>query len=164
MPECRFFICQKDTHFLTLVRYVERNAKQANLVKKAENWQWSSVWRREYGTAKQKKLLSAWPLDPPRAYLVWLNKPQSKKEEQVIELATQKGSPFGEESWMSRIVKKHHLESTLRFPGRPKNGGWPHYLWPHYLPALYSSCTNMINLSGSKFIIAITHILVVYVM
>ena len=117
------FICQKDNHFLTLVRYVERNAKQANLVKRAENWQWSSVWRRQYGSSKQKKILSAWPLDPPRSYLAWLNKPQIEKEEQAIELVTQKGSPFGEERWMSRIVKKYHLESTLRFPGRPKNGG-----------------------------------------
>ena len=117
------FICQKDSHFLTLVRYVERNAKQANLVKKAENWQWSSIWRRQHGTTKQKKMLSAWPLDSPRAYLAWLNKPQSEKEERAIELATQKGNPFGEEGWMSRIVKKYHLESTLRFPGRPKKGG-----------------------------------------
>lgn len=117
------FLCQRDNHFLTLVRYVERNAKQANLVKKAENWKWSSVWRRQYGSSKQKKMLSIWPLDPPRSYLAWLNKPQSKKEEQAIELATQKSSPFGEESWMSRIVNKYHLESTLRFPGRPKKGG-----------------------------------------
>jgi putative transposase len=117
------FICQKNNHFLTLARYVERNAKQANLVKKAEHWQWSSVWRRQSGTSKQKKLLSAWPLDPPGPYLAWLNKPQSEKEEKAIELATQKGSPFGEQSWMNRIVKKYHLESTLKFPGRPKKGG-----------------------------------------
>ena len=117
------FICQKDNHFLTLVRYVERNAKQAKLVKKAENWPWSSIWRRQSGTAQQKNMLTAWPLDPPRPYLVWLNKPQNEKEEKAIALATQKGSPFGEERWMGRIVKKYHLESTLRFPGRPRKGG-----------------------------------------
>ena len=117
------FLCQKDNHLLTLARYVERNAKQANLVKKAEQWQWSSVWRREKGTTKQKQILSSWPIDTPKEYLAWLNKPQSAKEEKAIELSTQKGSPFGQDSWIKRTAKKFNLESTLKFPGRPKNGG-----------------------------------------
>jgi len=32
--------------FLTLVRYVERNAQRAGLVKKAEDWPWSSAYAR----------------------------------------------------------------------------------------------------------------------
>lgn len=103
------FIYQQDTHFLTLVRYVERNAKQASLARKAESWQWSSAWLRQHGTPKQKKLLSSWPLKVPNNYFAWLNNPQTKKEEKAIELATQKASPFGGRGWMSKIVKKHHL-------------------------------------------------------
>ena len=52
-------------HFLTLVRYVERNAKRAGLVQKAEDWPWSSVHVRLYGKAEQKKLLSPWPVPEP---------------------------------------------------------------------------------------------------
>jgi putative transposase len=37
------FICEQDQHLLTVLRYVERNAKTANLVKLAEEWKWSSV-------------------------------------------------------------------------------------------------------------------------
>jgi len=117
------FLCQKDNHFLILVRYVERNAKQAGLVSRAERWRWSSGWRRENGTAKQKKILSQWLVEIPKGYLSYLNRPQSEKEEKAIELSTQKGSPFGEEGWLKRTVKKFSLESTLRFPGRPINGG-----------------------------------------
>lgn len=117
------FLCQQDNHFLTLVRYVERNARQANLVKKAQDWRWSSVWRRENGTKKQQSILAPWVVDMPDRYLVWLNKPQSEEEEQTIELATQKGSPFGNPNWINKMVKRYHLESTLRFPGRPNNGG-----------------------------------------
>lgn len=40
------FLCQKDNHLLALLRYVERNAKRAGLVKKAEYWKWSSAWVR----------------------------------------------------------------------------------------------------------------------
>lgn len=51
------------------MRYVERNAKKANLVKKAESWRWSSVWRREYGSSEQKDTLSLWPVEAPRGYI-----------------------------------------------------------------------------------------------
>ena len=34
---------ESDSHFLALVRYVERNARRAALVKRAEDWPWSSV-------------------------------------------------------------------------------------------------------------------------
>ena len=115
------FICQEDNHFLTLARYVERNAKKANLVKRAEKWRWSSVWRREKGSAKQKKLLSTWPVSKPGDYLTWLNKPQTEEEEEVLERATAKGTPYGSESWVKKIVKKFSLEQTLRNAGRPKN-------------------------------------------
>ena len=37
---------EKDGHFLAVARYVERNALRANLVVRAEEWRWSSLWRR----------------------------------------------------------------------------------------------------------------------
>lgn len=114
------FICQDDHHFLTLARYVERNAKKANLVKKAENWKWSSGWRREHGTAQQKQLISTWPVSVPRDYLPWLNEPQTEDEEKTIEQSIAKGNPFGGDSWVEKIVKIFNLGQTLRNVGRPK--------------------------------------------
>ncbi|MFC1802202.1 transposase [Patescibacteria group bacterium] len=116
------FICQDDNHFLTLVRYVERNPKKANLVKKAENWRWGSVWRKEKGTEKQKKLLTKWPVSRSKDYLKYLNEPQSEAEEKAIQNSILRGSPYGNDSWMSRVIKKFKLESTLRHRGRPKKG------------------------------------------
>ncbi len=117
------FLCQTDKHFLTLVRYVERNAKKANLVKKAEQWRWSSVWRREHGTPQQKKLLTSWPVPVPHDYISWLNQPQVQTEEKALERSIAKSIPFGSDRWQDAIVKKHGLEQTLRRVGRPKNGG-----------------------------------------
>jgi putative transposase len=37
------FPVQTDEHFLTVARYVERNAVRAALVTRAEEWQWSSL-------------------------------------------------------------------------------------------------------------------------
>lgn len=117
------FLCQTDTHFLTLIRYVERNAKKANLVQKAEVWRWGSAWRRTRGTLEQRKLLSPWPVEEPSNYLQLLNAPQTEAEEQAIERSTEKNIPFGSERWVSGMVKKYGLEQSLRSVGRPKKNG-----------------------------------------
>jgi putative transposase len=52
------FPVQEDHHFLVLMRYVERNALRANLVRRAEDWRWSSLWRRERGDAAQRAVLT----------------------------------------------------------------------------------------------------------
>ena len=117
------FICQDDKHFLTLCRYVERNAKKADLCTRAENWKWSSVYRREHGGIEQKKILSNWPVLIPQDYLTWLNQPQTASEEEAIELATRRNSPYGSDLWKSSIIKQYGLEQTVRNPWRPKKCG-----------------------------------------
>ncbi len=42
------FPVSSDEHFLTLCRYVEANARRANLVERAERWQWCGLWRRAH--------------------------------------------------------------------------------------------------------------------
>src|SRR5208283_908834 len=41
------FPVQEDEHLRVLCRYVERNPLAASLVKRSEDWRWSSLWRRE---------------------------------------------------------------------------------------------------------------------
>ena len=37
---------EDDDHLLTVMRYVERNPVRPTLVSRAEQWRWSSLWRR----------------------------------------------------------------------------------------------------------------------
>jgi putative transposase len=108
--------------FMTLVRYVERNAKRARLVKKAEDWPWSSVYARLYGDEKQKRLLSRWPVAAPKDYVRWLNHPQPKEEIENIRYALKRSRPYGSESWVSKAVAQFGLENTIRNPWRPQKG------------------------------------------
>lgn len=78
------FPIQEDGHFLTVYRYVKRNALRANLVEQAEQWRWSSLWRWKFGDAEQKSLLSAWPVARPQHWLAHVKRPQSEAEEQAI--------------------------------------------------------------------------------
>src|ERR1700728_3422806 len=63
------FPVSSDEYFYQVARYVERNALRAHLCKSAEQWRWSSVWRRESGTAEQQKLLCEWPLPVPSRWV-----------------------------------------------------------------------------------------------
>ncbi len=113
------FPVQSDEHFLTVCRYVERNALRAKLVKRAESWQWSSLWRRTQG-GQQSQWLTDWPVVRPRQYTKWTNDPQTGEELEAVRQCVQRGRPFGRESWVQRMTRRLNLESTLRPRGRPK--------------------------------------------
>lgn len=114
------FPIQADEHFLTVARYVERNALRARMVKQAENWQWSSLWRRTQGDPKLTAWLSDWPIDRPRNWVARVNRPETGEELEALRVSVQRGRPFGEEAWVKRMAKRFGMESTLRPRGRPK--------------------------------------------
>lgn len=116
------FPVQEDDHFYTLCRYVERNALRANLVTRAEDWRWGSLYRWKQGTSQEKSLLAAWPQPRRGAWVEYVNAPQSEAELAAIRRSVQRGCPYGEESWRDRIVRRLRLESTLRPQGRPRKG------------------------------------------
>jgi putative transposase len=116
------FLVQSNNYFLQLCRYVERNPLRARLVKNAENWKWSSFWRRERGTKQQKKLLNIWPITITKNYKEWVNTREDKEELKEIRYSVNKGKPFGNDRWVVKIINKFKLDSTLRNPGRPKKG------------------------------------------
>jgi putative transposase len=113
------FPVQEDDHFLTLCRYVERNALRAGLVRRAELWRWCSLWRRESGSAAERAILTAWPISRPRRWLEIVNKAQTSAEIEAVREAMQRGRPFGSEPWTKSAARRLNLESTMRPRGRP---------------------------------------------
>jgi putative transposase len=114
------FPVQDDEHFLTVCRYVERNALRAKLVKRAEAWRWGSLHRWKHGDAKQKSLLASWPLPRLAGWAKHVNTRLTKAELSALRRSVKRGSPFGEASWRDRMVRRLGLESTVRPQGRPK--------------------------------------------
>jgi putative transposase len=115
------FIVQKDAHFFAVARYVEANALSASLVRRAEEWRWSSLWRIEHGNCNQPPHLHAWPLQRPSDWLTYVNQPAEGRELNSIRNASRRGCPYGNEVWTNNIAKELGLESTLRPRGRPPN-------------------------------------------
>ena len=114
------FPVQEDGHCLTLCRYVERNALRANLVQRAEEWQWSSLYRWLQGTPEEKALLTAWPLARRPGWVEHVNGPQTDAELAALRRCIQRGSPFGADVWTAQIVRELGLESTQKPRGRPR--------------------------------------------
>jgi putative transposase len=114
------FPVQEDEHFYVAARYVERNALRANLVDRAEQWEWGSLFRWLRGSAEDKQLLAAWPLPRKAGWVEQVNSPQSAGELQALRRTVVRGSPMGDAAWSERTVRRLGLESTLRPQGRPR--------------------------------------------
>jgi putative transposase len=112
------FPIEQDEHLLTVLRYIERNALRANLVTRAELWPWSSLALRDAG--KRPAWLSAWPVDRPRNWTAWVNKAQSPAELKALKRCIVRGTPFGDDRWITRTATRLGLESSLRPRGRPR--------------------------------------------
>ena len=113
---------ESDEHLYTVLRYVERNALRANLVKRAQDWRWSSLGRYT-DTEKDddgRRILCAWPIPRPEDWISRVNRAEGSKELQAIRRSVQRGQPYGSEVWCERIVQRLGLESTLRPRGRPR--------------------------------------------
>ncbi len=114
------FPVQDDDHFYTVCRYVERNARNANLVDSAEQWPWSSLHRWHSGTAEEKQLLAKWPLPRKRSWLEYVNRPITDREVEALQRSIQRGCPYGDDQWSKRKVRQLGLESTITPRGRPR--------------------------------------------
>jgi putative transposase len=114
------FPIQEDDHFYTVVRYVERNAQRAGLVRRAERWRWGSLRRWSQGDAAERELLAGWPIPRRPNWIDHVNTPLTERELSAVRHCVQRGSPFGDESWTAKIVRRLGLETTLRPRGRPK--------------------------------------------
>jgi putative transposase len=115
------FPIQRDEHFLTVCRYVERNAVRANLVKSARRWPWCSLAAR---TRKQPPgwllPMKHWPVEPPRDWNAWVNRAETTAELEAIRTSVKRGRPCGDDRWRERTAIALELESTLRPRGRQR--------------------------------------------
>ena len=113
------FPIQEDEHFLTVCRYVERNALTAQVVERAENWRWGSLWVRHCRNHPLKALLSDWPIRCPTNWRALVNAVMTEKEVERIQTSITRNRPFGNEWWQLEQASRLDLTHTLRSKGRP---------------------------------------------
>jgi putative transposase len=128
------FPVQHDEHVPLLLRYVEANARRAGLVRRAEAWEWGSLWDRARGAkrtrrahddddAGQRPPLTDPPGGLPARASEWVaavNAPLPPQELERVRLSVVRGRPLGSDAWVRRTVDRLGLESTVRPRGRPR--------------------------------------------
>lgn len=114
------FPVQDDSHFYVLCRYVERNPLRANLVKRAEDWQYGSLFRWNQPTEPLPRVLSPWPIPRLPGWIKRVNEPHSEKELEAIRTCVNRGRPYGDEQWTDEVAEKYGLWFTVRPVGRPR--------------------------------------------
>ena len=102
-----------------VLRFVESNALRDRLVRRAEDWRWSSLWRRVRGEPGEAALLAPWPVERPRGWAAVVNRPQPPAEFEAVRRSVVRSRPYGSDPWVLRTADRLDLQWTLRPRGRP---------------------------------------------
>lgn len=114
------FPVAKDKYFHVVARYIERNAQRAKLVKRAADWRWSSLWRKEHESEDDEWQLSNWPVRRPSDWKKLVGAPQNDTELKALRESIRRGRPYGSEDWVAMTAAELGLEPSLRPRGRPR--------------------------------------------
>ena len=119
------FVVQNDSHFLAVCRYVEGNARRANLVERAEEWRWCSLWRAYRQQTDRPPCLERWPVKRPHDWVEHVNGATPESETDTVRQCARRGTPYGEPSWAEKMAGQLGLLCTVRPRGRPEKGPDP---------------------------------------
>ena len=112
------FAVQEDKRLVDVIRYVEQNPLRAKLVKKAQDWQWSSLFTRIH--SKKSKLIDALPTHLPHNYISSVNDLLTSEKLERIHQSIAKRVPYGSLEWGYTKVGQDLFQRMLRNPGRQK--------------------------------------------
>jgi len=106
------FPIQDDWHLLRVLRYVERNALRADLVRRAESWPWGSLHARVEGRGDD--LLDPGPLQRPIDWVGFVNLPQASSEVDAIRESAADETPYGAADWTTTTSERLGLTCRRR--------------------------------------------------
>ena len=120
----RFFSSALDeTYMWAAIRYVERNPVRARMVRRAENYLWSSA--AAHCGLKADHVLCAEPAwVAQRAsvgdWATWLSEPDQEEQLDVLRRHVERGLPCGSESFVRKLERRGGQLLQPRPRGRPK--------------------------------------------
>jgi len=119
----RYFSSALDEHYLwAAIRYVERNPVRAKMVKRAENYAWSSAAAHCKGQAHPVLTTKAYwmkQFESIEDWSAWLAEGDPENELSVLRRNTDKGLPCGSDRFIKKLEKKAGRALGFRPRGRP---------------------------------------------
>ncbi|WP_373649433.1 transposase [Schlesneria sp. DSM 10557] len=83
------FPIQEDEHYLTVLRYVERNPLRANLVQRSQDWEWSSL--KPTGRSGPDGVLVDGPVVKPDSRTQFVNGAETESELKALRQSVERG-------------------------------------------------------------------------
>jgi putative transposase len=111
------FIVEQESYYISVLRYIEANAKRAGLVEKAQDWNYSSLHER---VLKSRVLLNKPYIELPDDWMQDVNCDFTVSELSTIRNSVNRQAPLGEQAWQEKVAFEYGLQSTLNKRGRPK--------------------------------------------
>jgi putative transposase len=111
----RSFPVQKDSHLLDVLRFVESNPARSNAVKRANQWEWSSLATR--GT--RDTFIDSSLVKIPAGWERSVTQPMDGELE-TLRTCLFRGRPYGDATWTRRTADRLGLGSSLHPIGRPR--------------------------------------------
>ena len=112
------FPIQDDEHYLTVLRYVERNPLRANLVQQSQDWDWSSLNPTQ--RSGPVGLLSEGPVAKPAEWTRFVNGVETEAELTALRHSVSRRTPFGDPNWQNTTATQLGVEASMRLLGRPR--------------------------------------------
>jgi putative transposase len=97
---------------------VERNPLRAKLVKRAQDWRYSSLGQDELQPRLRVPLCEC-PVNRPRNWVDWVNRPQTATEEEAMRQSIAQSRPLGSEKWIKQSMRRLGWRDPLP-RGRPR--------------------------------------------
>ncbi len=118
----RYHSCIVDReHYLWAVtRYIEQNPKRAKMVRKEEEYPYSSAKAHIEGKRDNRLDEELFNGSQRKDYIAFIRESITEDEMHRLKNATRTGRPFGREEFIKRMEKKLDKRFILQRPGRPK--------------------------------------------
>ena len=103
----RAFPSRMTTTFI--LRAAMSNETRANIVSRAENWRWGSLWGWLQKPEPQPCLLSPWPIPRRRNWVARVNEPLTENELKVVRICATRGTSLGDDGWGESLARRLNL-------------------------------------------------------
>ncbi|MBE0492402.1 MAG: transposase [Sulfurospirillum sp.] len=111
------FLVQKESYYLSVMRYIEANALRAKLVDDAGLWMYGSLWER---MNHERELLDEPLMELGKDWALHVNAHIKNEELEVLRNSVNRQSPLGDLEWVMQMAYTYGLRATLNPRGRPK--------------------------------------------
>lgn len=105
-----------EAYLWACLRYVERNPVRAKMVRRAEDYRWSSAWAHVHRTPNEL-LSECFVLEEVDDWAAYLSEDEQEEDLKLFRRHGETGRPLGDANFLDRLKRKLGIEVGYKRPG-----------------------------------------------